>query len=130
MQVTSTTRRFHVHPVWLVAASIAVLLGVLVAGIAGTVTRDDSQPKRTPALSIVEPKTNDNVRFAEMNAFPERSTVPMRAIDRRQFIEKNHLPDAAPVVSFETMRFKEANAFPDDGAMLVAPFSDRSGERH
>jgi hypothetical protein len=129
MQATSTTRRFHLHFVWAVAAIAAVLLGAVLAGVITTMSRDDSSP--APVPSIVEPKTNENVHFAEMNAFPDTAVARTRSADRKRFIEMNLLHDVstAPVKTYERLRFEEMNASPAGAAPLIPPTADRPGER-
>ena len=107
MQATVTTRRHQIHRIWL-AALLVVLLGVLAAGAALAMTRDDGIPATISARPVSESWTSDNFRFAEMNALPEA------------------LP--APVMTFEQIRLREINMLPGDNAALIAPSSDRRGE--
>ncbi|MDQ3548189.1 MAG: hypothetical protein M3439_05140 [Chloroflexota bacterium] len=148
MQATATANQVHGKQLRM-ATSIIALLGVLAIGVTLTVVRDDASSTRAYVPAYTEPKTNDNFRVAEMNALPEAPTL---TVDRQQFIETNRapeavtvrpmtdqqfrfleinqLPEAAPSAPVAWMRFIEINALPGDGAPLVAPSSDRLGERH
>ena len=108
MQATVTTRRLQHHRIWLVA--VVVLLGILATGTAVMMAGDDAIPATINARPVIESKTIDNARFMEMIALPEAP--------------------AAPVMSFEQIRFREINTLPGDYAPLIAPFSDRPAGRY
>jgi hypothetical protein len=109
MQATVSTRRLQQHRIWLVA-TLVVMLGILSAGVAVSMTRDDAMPATVNARPVIQSRTNDDFRFAEMNALPEAAP--------------------APAMTFEQIRFREINMLPGDNAALIAPFSDHPNERY
>ena len=152
MQATATVKRSHGHE-FRIAAIVVALLGILAAGAVFTATRTDTTADITREPSLLDAKTNANVRFAEMNTLPEmRVTRPQidasfrfseinelpeapvaqpPSYERARFLDINVLPDTqlAPP-AYEAMRFAEINALPDSDTSLVAPASDRPSERH
>ena len=108
MQATATTRRLQNRWVWL-ALALVVLLGVLAAGAALTMTTDDGIPATISARPVVEPKAYDNIRFAEMNALPEVLS--------------------APIETYVQIRLREINMLPGDDASHAAPSSVNGSRR-
>lgn len=130
MQATATVKRTQRHQIR-IAAIIAMLLAVLGTGAAvATITWSDDATPSANGSALLEPQTNANFRFAEMNMLPEAAAVRPMTYQQYRFLEMNALPEAAPapVVTFERWRLLEINALPGDDAPLVAPFSDRRGE--
>ena len=152
IQATATAKRSHGHEIRIAAIVVAVL-GILAAGAVFTATRTDTTADITRESSLLDAKTNANVRFAEMNTLPELSVARPQADASFRFAEINELPEApvaqppsyerarfldinvlpeTPVSppAYEAMRFAEINALPDSDTSLVAPASDRLGQRH
>jgi hypothetical protein len=129
MQATATVKRAQ-HNQIRIAAIIAILLGVLGTGAAVTAITwsDDATPGANVSTSV-EPQTNADFRFVEMNMLPEAAAVRPMTYQQYRFREMNMLPEPspAPVVSFERWRFLEVNTLPGNDVPLVAPFSDQRG---
>jgi hypothetical protein len=121
------TQRKHIR----IAAIIVMLLGILGAAAAAWTQTDDA-PASANISALAEPATNANFRFIEMNMLPEPAAIRPMGYQQYRFREINELPEAAPtpVVTSERRHFLEINVLPGDDAPLVAPFSDRRGERH
>ena len=132
MQATATVKRTQRNQIR-IAAIIAMLLAVLGTGAAvAAITWSDDATSSANVSALAEPPTSANFRFAEMNMLPEAPAVRPMTYQQFRFREMNELPEAAPapVVTFERWRLLEINALPGDDAPLVAPFSDRRGERY